>query len=82
MSDFLTRLIEERDQLQDRYNKLGAFIGTPSYDGIRNLQQHALQIQHAAMYTYLMCLNTRIHDLRFAANDEGSNPPNGPGTPP
>lgn len=83
MSDFKTRLIEERDQLEGRYVKLGAFLNTPPSLSTDHL--YLLRAQYNAMGTYLCILNARIHalDAQSAGNSQGgSNPPGGPGTPP
>lgn len=82
MSDFKTRLIEERDQLESRYVKLGSFLNTPPSLSIDHL--YLLRAQYNAMGTYLCILNARLHALGVSNSNaqDGSNPPGGPGTPP
>jgi hypothetical protein len=60
MSDFITRLYDEKTQLEDKTNKLGAFLFTVDFIKLDEIQQGLLQIQHSAMMTYLKCLNERI----------------------
>jgi hypothetical protein len=60
MSDFITRLYDEKNQLEDKTNKLGAFLFTVDFIKLDEIQQGLLQIQHSAMMTYLKCLNERI----------------------
>jgi hypothetical protein len=83
MADFMTRLLEEKEQLDEKRSKLGGFIASEGFNNITPTQQHLLNIQSFAMATYSQCLLERIVSLRQAsASDDGSNPPNGPGTPP
>lgn len=63
MSDFKTRLYEERDQLDERLSKLSTFIGTDNFYGIPENQQMLLKLQQKSMETYLACLNARIYEL-------------------
>lgn len=80
-SSFLTRLIEEETQLEERYNKLMEFLKGGKFDNIDPVQVDLLVIQSAAMNTYLLCLKQRLRGLR-AQFGTSSNPPGGPGTPP
>lgn len=80
MSNFLERLIEEKNQLEDRCIKLGAFIESDRFQDIDAFHRHVLIVQHSSMKTYFLCLEQRLVLLNAA--DDGSNPPNGPGTPP
>lgn len=63
MSDFKTRLLEERDQLQERVIKLDAFLDSEAFETISEKQQLLLDDQLALMEDYLWILNTRIEDL-------------------
>jgi len=63
MPDFLTRLIEEKDQLEGRHTKLQSFIKGDKFDKLSMENQHLLLIQASAMHTYLVCLISRISTL-------------------
>lgn len=63
MSDFKTRLLEERDQLEERLDKLDAFLDSDIFETISETQQDLLGQQFDAMETYLDLLNARITDL-------------------
>lgn len=60
MSTFLERLIAERDELRDKYEKLDAFLFTEQFNKLDDVQSALLQIQHSSMKTYLQCLNERL----------------------
>lgn len=63
MSDFKTRLLEERDQLQEKVTKLDAFLDSETFETISDRQQMLLSDQFVAMDDYLWILNARIEDL-------------------
>lgn len=69
MSDFKTRLLEERDQLQEKVTKLDAFLDTEVFETISEVQQELLLSQFEAMTDYLDILNARIEDLENLDND-------------
>lgn len=58
--NFKTRLLEERDQLSEKENKLEEFLRSDKSESIDPFQLTLLRIQHAAMVTYLECLKERI----------------------
>lgn len=60
MSDFKTRLLDEKQQLEDRHGKLNVFLLSENASKIDPLQKSLLGIQFAAMATYLECLSQRI----------------------
>ena len=60
MSNFLTRLYDERNDLVHKIEKLDAFLFTDSFNELDQRQQGLLQIQSSAMKTYLMVLAERI----------------------
>ena len=64
MSTFLTRLNEEKLQLEEKTNKLEAFLFTEPFNNLDTFQQGLLQIQLSAMQTYLKCLNERLIHLK------------------
>ena len=63
MSDFKSRLLEERDQLQEKVTKLDAFMDTETFETISKRQQMLLSDQLSYMEDYLYILNARIEDL-------------------
>lgn len=60
MSDFKSRLIEEKAQLDERLEKLNAFLNSDGFQNIAAVQQTLLNIQVDAMYTYSQVLLERI----------------------
>lgn len=63
MSDFKTRLLDEQQQLEEKLDKLDAFLMSDKVDNIDNVQKALLKVQAAAMNTYLQCLQERIERL-------------------
>jgi len=63
MSDFKSRLLEERDQLQEKVTKLDDFIDSDAYTTIAERQQELLLDQIYFMAEYLSILKERIEDL-------------------
>lgn len=63
MSDFKTRLIDEQAQLEEKLNKLNAFLLSEKVKEIDDVQKALLQVQETAMNTYLTCLKMRIDRL-------------------
>lgn len=63
MSDFKTRLIQERDELQEKYQKLSLFIFSDAFKTVSEVQQLLLQQQYSHMYGYLSVLNQRLENL-------------------
>ena len=63
MSDFKTRLIEEKAQLEEKIDKLDAFLVSEKVKEIDDVQKALLQVQATAMNTYLQCLKERIERL-------------------
>jgi len=63
MSDFKTRLIEEKAQLEEKLDKLDAFLVSEKVKEIDDVQKALLQVQATAMNTYLQCLKERIERL-------------------
>lgn len=60
MSDFKSRLIEEKAQLDERLEKLKEFQASDAFQGISHIQQTLLNIQANAMATYSQTLLERI----------------------
>ncbi len=63
MSDFKSRLLEEKAQLDDRTTKLGLFLDGDKILQVDPVQQSLLGLQYLAMQTYQRCLLERIHWL-------------------
>jgi hypothetical protein len=66
MSDFITRLTKEKDELTLKIGNLRDFIDTENFDGINEIQIGLMKIQHSAMKTYLNCLRERLLWLKAA----------------
>ncbi len=54
------RLLEEREQLSYRVQKLGDFISAPAYSSVSTTQQVLLQLQLHYMKAYLSVLDNRV----------------------
>ena len=59
-ADWQQRVIEERDQLQERLTKLQAFVVTPAFKSLPWVERSRLISQKAAMTEYLDILGERI----------------------
>lgn len=65
MDTFKERLLEERNQLKEKLNKLTLLVKSQEIDELKDVQQSLLIVQESAMRTYLMCLQERIYDLEI-----------------
>ena len=63
MSDFKTRLVEEQAQLEEKLNKLDAFLMSEKVKDVDDSQKALLQVQATVMNAYLQCLIVRIERL-------------------
>lgn len=63
MSDFITRLLDERDELSDKIKKLSSFIGTEAFSKLDDTNRNLLFEQEIAMIKYLTILIQRIEHL-------------------
>jgi hypothetical protein len=63
MSDFKSRLLEEKAQLDERGDKLNSFIVSEKFESIDPIQKSLLKVQLQAMVTYGQCLMERIKVL-------------------
>lgn len=63
MSDFKTRLETEKSELEEKLNKLDAFLMSEKVNGVDDVQKALLQVQATSMNTYLQCLKERIERL-------------------
>jgi len=63
MSDFISRLSDEKSQLDEKIAKLEAFSKSDAFNGIDNVQRGLLKIQLNAMATYSQILDERLWRL-------------------
>lgn len=63
MSNFKERLIDEQAQLEEKLNKLNAFLMSDKVEAIDDVQKELLQVQAIAMNTYNQCLKERLKRL-------------------
>ena len=63
MSDFKSRLSEEKTQLDERKSKLGSFLGTENFSKLPQVQQSLLNAQYGVMGAYSVILEERILHL-------------------
>ena len=63
MSDFKERLVEEQSQLEEKLNKLDAFLMSDKVKSVDDVQKALLQVQATAMNTYNQCLKERLERL-------------------
>ena len=63
MSDFKDRLIDEQAQLEEKLNKLDAFLMSDKVNAVDDVQKALLQVQATAMNTYNQCLKERLERL-------------------
>lgn len=57
---FLDRMQKEFDELEDRHDKLDAFIKGPNFSKIPDIEQEDLTVQRGAMHEYMVILARRI----------------------
>ena len=62
MSDFKSRLIEEKEELDKKMHKLRQFLSSGPI-GVEDTQLALLQVQSVAMETYSEILHQRIERL-------------------
>jgi len=58
--DFKERLIQEKAELNEKMEKLDAFMASEAFQRIDPVQMTLLNIQSLAMVTYSQCLLERI----------------------
>jgi hypothetical protein len=63
MSDLKTRLETEKTELEEKLDKLDAFLLSEKVKDVDDAQKALLQVQATAMNTYLQCLKERIERL-------------------
>ena len=60
---FKDRLITEAQQLEEKLDKLDAFIESDKFNEVDDVQSALLHVQATAMNTYLQCLKERLERL-------------------
>jgi hypothetical protein len=63
MSDFFSRLLDEQEQLQEKFDKLFSFMSSDNFDLVSEKQQELLEKQLAHMNAYNNTLLERLEDL-------------------
>lgn len=63
MSDFKRRLETEQQELEEKLNKLDAFLMSEKVESVDDVQKALLQVQATAMNTYNQCLKERLERL-------------------
>ena len=63
MSDFKSRLLEERSELSEKIEKLKDFLNSSKTKQVEDVQLALLEVQVYSMDTYLECLDKRIERL-------------------
>jgi hypothetical protein len=58
--NWLERVKIEREELQDKINKLTTFLHSPEFDNLTNNEKVNLAIQHYNMQGYLQTLTRRV----------------------
>lgn len=61
MKDFVKRLVIEKDELNNKWEKLRDFIATNKYDNLDNENKMLLSTQFNIMGAYLCVLERRIN---------------------
>lgn len=63
MSDFKTRLLAERDELDERISRLESFLLTKTFNDLHPIDRELLVDQRDAMAVYLRLLTQRADRL-------------------
>lgn len=61
--DFKSRLVDEKEALEEKLRKLNDFNQSEKANKIDQIQKSLLVVQAGAMYTYLECLKARLDRL-------------------
>lgn len=64
LMNIISRLEEEYLDLEEKTDKLGAFMDTERFDNLHPTQKNLLTVQHDIMITYCNCLFLRLADLK------------------
>lgn len=68
MKNFISRLQDEKDQIDKKIEKLDAFTKSGDFDNIDNVQRGLLRIQLSAMQNYSQVLYERLWRLKLPVN--------------
>lgn len=63
MEDLKLRLLKEKNQLGEKIDKLGEFLGSERFNELDIHQRNLLRVQHSAMNAYWECLSARLSIL-------------------
>jgi hypothetical protein len=63
MSDFLWRLLDEQEELLEKFDKLHSFIASDNFKSVSEKQQRLLKKQLKHMNAYNNTLLERLEDL-------------------
>lgn len=66
---YLDRLRAERDDLNEKYQKLGIFINSVGFGKLDKTSQEDLRIQYEVMAPYALIINKRYDDLTPKAGE-------------
>lgn len=61
MKDYLRRMLDERNELATRSEKLEAFISSKEFQSLTNAKQSLMKAQASTMHAYLVILDERIN---------------------
>lgn len=64
MSDWISRVIEERNELVERIKKLRSFLKQPKPENVSATQWELMQDQLYAMYAYSGVLSLRLEEAQ------------------
>lgn len=59
--DYIKRMINEFNELRERYIKLNIFINGDKFKQLDQVQQHLLKLQHTTMDAYINILGSRLN---------------------
>ena len=63
MEEYQKRVIDERDELKRKVDKLYAFLGSSIYQGLNSADRRRLDRQHDVMSEYEEILSERIAEF-------------------
>jgi hypothetical protein len=75
MEPYQERVVQERNDLNDKFTKLGAFTTTPQFRHLPMDEQDRMFRQHSIMQEYLNILDARINAWSSTAKMEGGMTP-------
>ena len=62
--EYQSRVIKERNDLQEKYNSLNSFILSEGFQNMENnTEKERLVVQHSIMNAYLTIVNVRIDNF-------------------